>query len=77
MSIYDWIHVAVMAFCVFHSVIEFFRARKLNKRIEKICSDCGSPVIEGEDHQCVLTPAQLQALTSFVLSLKKGDENNG
>lgn len=75
MTIYDWIHVSCFAFCVLHSIVEFFRARKLNKKVESLCKDCGSPVIEGEDHSCSLTSTQLKALTAFVMELKRGDKN--
>lgn len=74
MNIYDYIHIGCLAFCVLHSIFEFFRARKLNKKVEKLCQDCGSPVVEGEDHQCLLTSTQLKALTAFVYELQNSNK---
>lgn len=76
MTLYDWFHIACLAFCVLHSIFEFFRACRLNKKVEKLCQDCGSPVIEGEQHDCVLTSTQLKALTAFVLELQRSKKEN-
>lgn len=63
-------------FCVVHSIISIFNARRLNKRISALCDKCGSPVIEGESHDCVLNTTQLKALSAFVAELKKGGDSD-
>lgn len=75
MSLYDYIHLACLALCVFHSIFEFFRVRSLNKKVDHICDTCGSPVVENEEHTCSLTSTQLKALTAFILELKKSSDS--
>lgn len=65
-----------LIFCVLHSIVSFVNTHKLNKRVTALCDKCGSPVIEGESHDCVLNTTQLKALSAFVAELKKGSSSD-
>lgn len=53
--------------CVLHSIVEGFLVSKQNKKIDKICDKCLSPVESGVKHEC--DPEVLQMLESQKLIL--------
>lgn len=39
-------------YCIIHTVVQCIGACKLNKKITSLCEKCGSPVVEGDSHEC-------------------------
>lgn len=68
--------ILCVALCILHLIIGIISSISQNKKINKICAKCGSPVFEGENHTCTLSYEELSALVAFVRDLK-GDNENG
>ena len=68
--------ILCVGLCLFHLIIGIISAIFQNKKIEKICKLCGSPIFKGEEHTCSLTYEELSALVAFVKDFK-GDNENG
>lgn len=77
MEIFDYVCCGLCALHIFCYVFEFVRGLKLNKRIDKLCDNCGLPVYSEAEHQCldilkILSPGELSVLTKFVSFLNGG-----
>lgn len=69
----DWFCTCLcLVICLFHLVYEFVHGKKLGNKITALCSHCGLPIYDEVDKNFELTAEQIQSLTQFVLSLKKG-----
>lgn len=74
MEFIDYIFTGLCGFfCLFHFIYSFISSFLMKKKIDKFCSDCGSPVYEDEVHKC-LSDTQIGKLVDFVNSLR-GDDN--
>lgn len=47
-----------------------------NKKIDKFCKDCGLPIFQNQEHNCILTNEELKLLTDFIVKIKK-DHKDG
>lgn len=73
----SFLELVCVVVCLLHSVISIINALLTRRKINKFCDKCYSPIIDGEEHEC-LTDDQLKALTVFVASLNsKKDKDNG
>lgn len=63
--------------CILHLIVGIISAISQNKKIEKICTLCGSPIFKGEEHTCTLSYEELSAVIAFVNDLKKEYPKNG
>lgn len=62
-------------FCFIHLIVGIISSISQNRKIERICNKCGSPVLEGENHTCTLSYEELSAIVAFVRDLKGDSEN--
>lgn len=66
--------VCVVA-CLMHAVIGFFHDYKLGKKVDVLCSNCGTPLLQSElvqQESSGLSSEQLSKLVDFVKSIKGG-----
>lgn len=63
--------IVCIVICALHAILGMIKSRLLSKKVDALCSFCGSAIVTGQQHDCVLTDEQLQALTVFVNSLKR------
>lgn len=64
-----WSELFCLIICALHIITELIVSAISHKKIERICSKCLAPIVEGESHDC-LNNEQLQALTSFIKTLR-------
>lgn len=58
-NIFEYLCLGV---CVIHAVVSWINSFRLGKKINRVCELCGSPVVEGEKHDCL----PLTAFESFI-----------
>lgn len=67
----DLICIIVCSVCtLFHLLSGIISSLITGKKIDHICKDCGQPVLKGEEHECVLTPEQINKVVELVVSLR-------
>lgn len=67
----NWLEIVCLVVCALHALLGAIKSHLLAKKVDALCSFCGSAIVKGEEHSCVLTDDQIKALTLFVNSLKK------
>lgn len=70
MTYLDYVCIALCGLHILYAIYERF---SFKRRVIAVCEKCGTPVSDFANHDCDLTSKQLEALMSFVISLKKGE----
>lgn len=60
-----YIELICAVICFVHCLIQCINSHKLNKKVTKLCDNCGFPVYEGLNHDC---SSLISALSSILVT---------
>ncbi|WGL31148.1 hypothetical protein [Dipodfec virus UOA04_Rod_751] len=78
MQYLDYICPAICCvFCIIHFIVGLINSKLQNKKIEKICDKCLTPLVEGEKHECSVSTGALCELAEYITKILMERENRG
>lgn len=54
--------------CLVHFIVQLVYSKANNKKIDRLCEQCGFPVFADSAHTCMLSSEQMQKLYDFVMT---------